>query len=232
MNETYDEIANALTRANQRNGTRARQEDVRAAVVALRSSQFLFQSRSAGHYAILKSMRDVLEPHFELSGSRIVIDEGEGYIALVPVEDASRLALTVEETLMLLTLRWVFETKVSMHDVESDGSVSADEPALQQWYEQHTGREWPKRSVVKSSLDLFERRNVIQYSTDELGERVVLIRGVVRLVTGDGWVGRLREFLVGSGGDPSTLAIAPADGADPAVMAALTHDDVTGGEGK
>jgi len=193
--DTYEEIANALRNTNLRNGTRSRPEDLRAAVVALRSSQFVFQSRSPGHFGLLKSMRSALEPHFELSGSRIVVDEPEGYIALVPIEDVSRLALTVEETLILLTLRWIFETKVELRDVESDGSVRADEAELQQWYEKNSKRPWPRRQLVRSAIDLFERRGVVLSSIDDMDNRVVFIRSVVRLVTGSGYIGRTSAFL-------------------------------------
>ena len=193
--EPYEEIANALQNSNRRNGTRTRAEDVRAAVVALRSSQFVFQSRSPGHFGVLRSMRDALEPHFELSGSRMVIDDTEGYAALVLVEDVSRLALSVEETIILLTLRWIFETKVELRDVETDGSVRADEAEIQQWYEGKSGRPWPKRPVVKAAIDLFERRGILISSLDDMDNRVVFIRGVVRLVTGSGWIGRMRAFL-------------------------------------
>lgn len=193
--ELYDEIAGSLNAMNRRNGNRARPEDVRAAVVALRGSQFLFESQAPRHFAVLKSMRTALEPHFELSGSTLVIDDGEGYAALVPVEDVSRLPLTVEETLILLTLRWIYEAKVELRDVETDGSVRVVEAEIQQWYEKNSGRPWPKRPVVKSALDLFERRSVVVSSLDDMGDRVVFIRGVVRLVTGGGWLGRMRAFL-------------------------------------
>lgn len=200
MIELYEEVANALLNTNRRNGARSKPEDVRAAVVALRSSQFIFESRAPGHFAVLKSMRSALEPHFELSGTRLVIDDGEGYAALVPDDDVSRLGLSVEETLILLTLRWIYETKIELRDVETDGTVRADEAEIQQWYERNAGRSWPKRPIVKAALDLFERRALIVSSTDDMDQRIVFIRGVVRLVTGAAAIGRLRAFLEASQG--------------------------------
>lgn len=192
--ELYDEVANALQQTNRRNGSRSKPEDLRAAVVALRSSQFVFEGRSPGHFALLKSMRSSLEPHFELSGSRLVVDDAEGYVALVPVEDASRLALTVDETLMLLTLRWIYESKVELREIETDGTAMVDEAGIQQWYEKNTGRSWPKRPVAHAALDMLERRGIVISSHDDMMNRVFFIRGVVRVVTGSAWTGRLRAF--------------------------------------
>lgn len=192
--ELYDEVAGALQLTNRRNGSRSRPEDVRAAVVALRASQFVFEGRSPAHFALLKSMASALQPHFELSGSRLVIDDGEGYAALVPVEEASRLPLTTEETLILLTLRWIYESKVELREIETDGTAMIDEAGVQQWYEKNTGRAWPKRPVARAAFELFERRGIIISSLDDLENRVVFIRGVVRLVTGSAWTGRLRAF--------------------------------------
>jgi len=193
--ELYEEIAGGLALHNRRNSGRAKPEDVRAAVVALRSSQFLFESRAPAHFALLRTMRSSLEPHFELSGCRMVVDDVEGYAALVPLDDVPRLALSVEESIILLVLRWLYETKAELRDIDVDGSVRADEAEIQQWYETLSGRQWPKRAVVKATIDLFERRAILTSSLDDMDNLVVMIRGVVRLVTGDGHVGRLRDFL-------------------------------------
>lgn len=224
--ELYEEVANALLNTNRRNSGRAKPEDVRSAVVALRASQFLFESRSPSHFALLKSMRSSLEPHFELSGSRLVVDDVEGYVALVPIEDVSRLPLSVEETLILLTLRWIFETKVELRDVETDGSVRADEAEIQQWYEKNCGRTWPKRPVVKTALDLFERRSLIVSSTDDMDNRVVFIRGVVRLVTGSDWTTRLNAFLEAVAGRAELEASSDNPDAVTAASENLTSGDV------
>lgn len=193
--EVYEEIAGGLAAHNRRNSGRTRPEDVRSAVIALRSSQFVFESRSPGHFALLRSMRSSLEPHFELSGCRMIVDDAEGYVALAPLDEVPRLALTVEETLVLLTLRWLYETKAELREVETDGTVRVEEAELQQWYEKLSQRAWPKRAVVKAAVDLFERRGLVTVALDDDEGMVMSVSGVVRIVTGDGYVGRLKAFL-------------------------------------
>lgn len=195
MMEVYEEIAGGLAAHNRRNSGRTRPEDVRSAVIALRSAQFVFESRSPGHFALLKSMRSSLEPHFELSGCRMIVDDAEGFVALAPLDEVPRLALTVEETLVLLTLRWLYETKAELREVETDGTVRVEEAELQQWYEKLSQRVWPKRAVIKAAVDLFERRGMLTVALDDEEGMVMSVSGVVRIVTGDGYVGRLKAFL-------------------------------------
>ena len=225
--ELYEEIAGGLAAHNRRNGTRTGDGDVRAAVVALRASQFIYEGRSPGHFALLRSMRSSLEPHFELMGSRIVFNDDEGYVGLLPVEDGSRLTLTVEETLMLLTLRWIYESKVELRQVETDGTVQVDEAGLQQWYETNTKRVWPRRTA-RASLDLLERRSVVVSSPGEGEDRIYLIRGLVRVVTGSAWTSQLLGFaeVTAARGRPSAAAQSGDDEQGPPADEAVIEGEV------
>jgi hypothetical protein len=228
MMEVYEEIAGGLAAHNRRNSGRTRPEDVRSAVIALRSGQFVFESRSPGHFALLKSMRSSLEPHFELSGCRMIVDDAEGFVALAPLDEVPRLALTVEETLVLLTLRWLYETKAELREVETDGTVRVEEAELQQWYEKLSQRAWPKRAVVKAAIDLFERRGMLTVALDDDESMVMSVSGVVRIVTGDGYVGRLRAFLEAARAKASDRAVDEAalerDDASPSSLERIEGD--------
>jgi hypothetical protein len=196
MNEIqlFDELANGLQAMNRRNGSRKNADDLRAAVVALRGSQFIFEQKNPGHYAILKNMQSSLKDMFALMGSKMFVDESEGYIALVPQEDMSRISLTIDETLLLLSLRLVYEERIEDKIIENDGTVLIRETEVLETFEKKTGRTLPRQAVLKSAFEFFERRSILTISQDDNGERHFFVRSTIRLIVGPSYVRRIQEF--------------------------------------
>ncbi len=134
----------------------------------LMTKQFLFQShqRSRKAYDLILRFNNYFHNLFESFNHQLVVNENQRYVGIVPKQFYARMKL--EETLMLMMLRHVYQEKVNNWEQEDDGSISIALIDFEEAYQQVTGRSLPqKKSDFYDILSVFEERYLIKLTHEE-----------------------------------------------------------------
>ena len=169
--------------------------DLRAAASRLLREQFLFRDepRDRGAWDLVREHFNYFTHLFEAIGWTLHRNEHFGYVGATPDEGAGFTPIKVDETVILLILRKLFEEGVEQHLAGPDGHVVT---ALDVEREhQATGRPAPMATRMKAILQMLERRGIVacEFQPD-MARTMITVRSVIRIVTGDGMQARLAAF--------------------------------------
>lgn len=186
-------------------------------------------------YDFLLRFRSYFSDLFDALGLDLVISERDLIIALKPRESQARARLSLDETVLLLSLRAAFEQGVASFDIGDHGEVRITSMELLERYEATTGRVRPAWPRVRDILKEFKRRRFIMLEEefpDESGVQIV-IRPSIRELTGEGYLARIDEFLTARNGaedEPSPAGGTENDEASRST--GLVEDEAVQSEGR
>lgn len=217
--------------------------EFRTAASRLLRQQTLYREdwNSKGTYEFVLRFRGYFTDLFDALGLELVISERDLTIVLKPRESQARSRLSLNETVLLLSLREAFERGVASFDIGDHGEVEITSMALLERYEAVTGRQRPAWARVREILEEFKRRRFIAFGEefpDEIGISIV-IRPSIREITGEGYLARVDEFIAAQGNaDISTEGVeelyagtVPEDAEEEHPASSLTSTPTGLGEG-
>lgn len=144
----------------------------------------------------------LLRDYFDVAGYRLVVRENEGWAGILPdLERISAPRMRIDETLVLLVLRRLWEESVHNGDIEDGGSVLLTLNEAYAAYEDVVSRgrraampAFQFRDVVRS----VERRAIVHLGAVEDDDMELTIRPIVTLAAGDEFIVHLEQLLQGA----------------------------------
>jgi hypothetical protein len=139
--------------------------------------------------------------YFDVAGYRLVVRESEGWAGILPdTEQISHPRMRIDETLILLLMRRLWEEGVQEGDIERHGSVLVTLNAAYDAYQDMVAR--ARRPALKieefrTLLTAMERRAIVRMGEfdDELEDIPLSIRALVSTVAGDEFLAHLEQLL-------------------------------------
>jgi hypothetical protein len=172
-------------------------EDLRRAAGALLAQQFLFVESAAqrADYRLVVDHFDYFRNLFDALGWTLHRDDDFGFVGVVPGQAEAHARLRLEETLLLLTARLVYEEGMDRFQAER-GSVWVDAEDLLGRYEALLRRERPKRTEFLEMLARLARHGLLERHAQE-GQELPRLRilPTVRVVTGEDVLRRIEGYV-------------------------------------
>jgi hypothetical protein len=143
----------------------------------------------------------LIADYFEVAGYRLVVREGEGWAGILPDLEEIRLPrMKIDETLMLLLLRRLWEEQVQEGNVERHGSVPFSLNAAYEAYQDMVARaRRPALSIgeFRGLLAAMQRRALVRLGEpdEELEDVPLTIRALIVSLTGDDFLAHLEQLL-------------------------------------
>ena len=161
---------------------------------------------SRGAAGLLETLRrpalaKLLEAYFDVAGYRLVIREPEGWAGILPdTERISPPRMRVDETLVLLLLRRLWEERIQDGDILQHGSVLLTLNEAFAAYEDVVARARKASLTVgefREVLRLLERRAIVRLGDydDDAHDMELTIRALIAVVAGDDFVTSLEQWL-------------------------------------
>ena len=151
-----------LQKALERNEKTTEYDFVRAAN-SLLTNQFLYADRPAqrDNYFLIAQNMNYFRNLFSAIGWSVVYQPDEAYLGIVPQGEERVMRLKLDESLLLLCLRQMYEQKLENFEVEGGKAyITSDE--MLSTYQSLTGKEIPNETRLKEILALFTRHGVIE----------------------------------------------------------------------
>ena len=151
-----------LQKALERNEKTTEYDFVRAAN-SLLTNQFLYADRPAqrDNYFLIAQNMNYFRNLFSAIGWSVVYQPDEAYLGIVPQGEERVMRLKLDESLLLLCLRQMYEQKLENFEVEGGKAyITSDE--MLSTYQSLTGKEIPNETRLKEILALFARHGVIE----------------------------------------------------------------------
>jgi hypothetical protein len=181
-------VLNELKRIIERNDD-IEEDDIKKAAYILQNSQFLYESRprQRKHYDVIVRFQHYYADLMDAVNMQLVVNEPQGFVGAMPKEFLRRMRL--EETLFLLTLRYVYDEEVTAFHANEDASVYVSLDDLELRYTQLTKREFPKtKSDFEAWTRPLEQNNIIEVGVDENQpeiQRIKILPSIAVLLSGD-----------------------------------------------
>jgi hypothetical protein len=172
-------------------GTPVPKEAIETAIQALLFHQVIYEdTRAIGKtYDLLRRHRGFFERYFAAMGHRLVFEQREALIALLPGEGAyawRERRLSKDETLVLLALRMLLENGFKAGQMSETGRVDSTTDELHDVIRTLAGTEPPNEGRLIEILREFRRRGLVRIGDRDMVERVtpiVVLPGVRLLCT-------------------------------------------------
>lgn len=159
-----------------------------------------------GAAGVLETLRrptlaKLIEAYFDIAGYRLVIRDPEGWAGILPdTERISPPRMRVDETLVLLLLRRLWEERIQDGDILQHGSVLLTLNEAFAAYEDVVARSRKASLTVSEFRDvlrLIERRAIVHLDEydDEAQDMELTIRALIAVVAGDDFVTSLEQWL-------------------------------------
>lgn len=139
--------------------------------------------------------------YFEVAGYRLIVRETEGWAGILPdTEQISPPRMRIDETLVLLLLRRLWEEGVQEGDIERHGSVLVTLNEAYDAYQDTVARaRRPALSIgdFKALVESLERRAVVRLGDydEDIQDIGLTIRALVATVAGDDYLNQLEQLL-------------------------------------
>lgn len=159
-----------------------------------------------GSVSILETLRrpvtnTLISNYFDVAGYRLVVRESEGWAGILP--DTERLKpprMRLDETLVLLMLRRLWEEAVHNGDIQARGAVLLTLNEAYDAYQEVVSRARRPALQISAFRDLIEglaRRAIVQLGPfdDEAQDMELTIRPIVAAVVGDDFLASLEQLL-------------------------------------
>jgi hypothetical protein len=143
----------------------------------------------------------LVSDYFDVAGYRLVVRESEGWAGILPdTEQISHPRMRIDETLILLLMRRLWEEGVQEGDIERHGSVLVTLNAAYDAYQDMVAR--ARRPALKieefrTLITAIERRAIVRMGEfdEELEDVPLSIRALVATVAGDEFLAHLEQLL-------------------------------------
>lgn len=168
-----------------------------AVASALLRHQFIYRydHGMAPTYDTAVRFREYFAALFRAFGYEFVHDDGAQMVGSLPGPALpTRLQLRLDETLVLLVLRLVFQEEIDRFNARRNRTVATDSEVAMAKLEAITGRERPGFGRLRDILEDFQRRGLV--AVEEAGERRLKIelRPALMLVASADYLARLEQF--------------------------------------
>ncbi|MBV1789640.1 DUF4194 domain-containing protein [Marinobacterium sp. D7] len=186
-----------LQKVVSRNEQHQADDFIRAANLLL-TSQFLYADRPVHreHYFLISHNVEYFRNLFEAIGWSFIYQPDEAYLGILPRGEERVMRLRLDESLLLLCLRQIYEAKLESFEVE-DGKAFSSSDDLLRLYDTLTGKEIPNETRLKEILSLFTRHGIIERGkSDETDPKNVPIRinPTIRQVVVEDYIGQLEAL--------------------------------------
>ncbi len=157
-----------LEKALARNEKQTEYDFVRAANLLL-THQFVYADKPAQRdiYFLVSQNLSYFRNLFSAIGWSLVYQPDEAYLGVLPQGEERVMRLKLDESLLLLCLRQIYEQKLESFEVES-GQAFTNTDSLLNLFSSLTGKEIPNETRLKEILSLFSRHGLIdRHRADE-----------------------------------------------------------------
>ena len=174
------------------------ESDLKQAAYALLSHQFLYRQkgRHRKHFEIINRFQPYFYNLMETINFRLVGPEERGFVGILPLDYGRYMKL--EETLVLFSLRFIYDEEINNFKANDDGSVDVAVDDYEIRYEQFSHRHLPRtKADFERLLAPFIQYGVIEYGADETTPEIMRLRilpSIATLLTGD-VVKRIEVYL-------------------------------------
>ena len=151
-----------LQKALSRNEKSTEADFVRAAN-SLLTNQFLYADRPAQRdtYFIISQNMEYFRNLFAALGWSLVYQPDEAYLGVLPQGEERVMRLKLDESLLMLCMRQMYEQKLENFEVESGKAYTTSDDLLST-YVSLTGKEIHNETRLKEILSLFARHGLIE----------------------------------------------------------------------
>ena len=151
-----------LQKALSRNEKSTEADFVRAAN-SLLTNQFLYADRPAQRdtYFIISQNMEYFRNLFAALGWSLVYQPDEAYLGVLPQGEERVMRMKLDESLLMLCMRQIYEQKLENFEVESGKAYTTSDDLLST-YVSLTGKEIPNETRLKEILSLFARHGLIE----------------------------------------------------------------------
>lgn len=172
--------------------------EIKLTAQVLLTRQFLLRgkSRQRRHFERVVRYQHYFRNLMSALNHQLVINESHGYVGITPEDFIYRMKL--EETLILLALRYVYDQELNAFNLEEDGSVLVSVEDFADRYLQLTRRDMPKTSTTfRAYLGEFASHGILDREQDEADPRIERIRvypTISELLSGN-MIEKVAEYL-------------------------------------
>ena len=151
-----------LQKALSRN-EKSTEADFFRAANSLLTNQFLYADRPAQRdtYFIISQNMEYFRNLFAALGWSLVYQPDEAYLGVLPQGEERVMRLKLDESLLMLCMRQMYEQKLENFEVESGKAYTTSDDLLST-YVSLTGKEIPNETRLKEILSLFARHGLIE----------------------------------------------------------------------
>ncbi|EPJ47750.1 MAG: hypothetical protein OFPII_10010 [Osedax symbiont Rs1] len=145
------------------------QDFIRAANL-LMTNQFIHADRSSHResYFLISSHIEYFKNLFSALGWSFIYQPDEAYLGILPQGDERNLKLKLDESLILLCLRQMYEQKLENFEIESGKAFTSSDEILS-LFETLTGKDLPNETRTKELISLFAKHGLIERGKMEEG---------------------------------------------------------------
>ncbi|WP_151705529.1 DUF4194 domain-containing protein [Nitrincola alkalilacustris] len=161
-------------------------------------NQFLYADRPVHRdsYFLVSSHVDYFRNLFEAIGWSLVYQPDEAYLGILPQGEERVMRLRLDESLLMLCMRQIYEQKLENFEVENGRAFTTTDELLR-LYENLTGKEIPNETRLKEIVSLFSRHGIIERGkADETDPKNLPLRinPVIRQVVVEDYIGQLEAL--------------------------------------
>lgn len=189
MIKTLKDMAALVNKAGDDDDSDELEERLRDAAYQLQARQFLYRKkgRHRSHYETVVKYQDYFISLMDAMNHDLEINEERGYVGILPRTLARRISL--DQTLLLFTLRYIYDQELMGFNAEDDGTVKVTLDDFEMRCNQFT-----KRVIAKSAGELktlmapFTHAGVVELGQDEDKpevERIKINPSITALLSGD-----------------------------------------------
>ena len=139
------------------------EEDFVRAANLLMTHQFIHADRSSHResYFLISSHVEYYKSLFSAIGWSFIYQPDEAYLGILPQGHERNLKLKLDESLILLCMRQMYEHKLENFEIESGKAYTSTDELLA-LFETLTGKDLPNETRTKELLSLFSRHGLIE----------------------------------------------------------------------
>ncbi|MEH6444721.1 MAG: DUF4194 domain-containing protein [Oceanospirillaceae bacterium] len=152
------------------------EEDFIHAANLLMTNQFIHADRSSHRqsYFLISAHIDYFKDLFAAIGWSFIYQPDEAYLGVLPQGHERNLKLKLDESLILLCMRQMYEQKLENFEIENGKAFTSTDELLS-LFETLTGKDLPNETRTKELLSLFARHGLIERGkVDETNPKSVL----------------------------------------------------------
>jgi hypothetical protein len=139
------------------------EDDFTRAANLLMTNQFIHADRSSHRdsYFLVSSHVEYFRNLFAALGWSFIYQPDEAYLGILPLGHERNLKLKLDESLILLCMRQMYEQKLENFEIENGKAYTSTDELLS-LFETLTGKDIPNETRTKELMSLFSRHGLIE----------------------------------------------------------------------